>query len=89
MADFNESRLEIAKSLGATATVVLREGQSQSEIKNKIIQELGRMPDKVFECSGAEAGIRLTIEVSWNFEIHKILSTRCILTFRLAKMAEK
>ena len=64
LSDFNESRLEAAKKFGATATVLLKAGQTENEIKEKIIAGLGRMPDTVLECCGAEASIRLAIAVS-------------------------
>ncbi|XP_074602784.1 sorbitol dehydrogenase-like [Brevipalpus obovatus] len=59
--DFNKDRLEIAKKFGATTTVLLTREQTEAETREKIITGLGRMPDTVLECCGAEASIRLAI----------------------------
>lgn len=63
MADISESRLEIAKTLGADHTLLV--GREDAEtLAKQVAEKLGVLADVTIECSGAESSIRLAIFVS-------------------------
>lgn len=63
--DISESRLEVAKSLGADHT--LQVGQENAEtLASRVAEKLGAPADVTIECSGAESSIRLAIFVIIN-----------------------
>nr|CAH0111454.1 unnamed protein product [Daphnia galeata] len=58
--DISESRLEVAKTLGADHTLLV--GQEDAETLSKqVAGKLGQPSDVTIECSGAESSIRLAI----------------------------
>ena len=64
-----ESRLALAKQLGAYAAVVVKKGEDEKELVQRVMaafgdgtQELAK-PDVTIECSGAESSVRLGILV--------------------------
>ncbi|XP_050722858.1 sorbitol dehydrogenase-like [Eriocheir sinensis] len=58
--DIKESRLELAKKMGADHTLLVGSGTSQSQAK-QVHQMMGCEPDVTMECSGSQAGISLAI----------------------------
>ena len=61
-ADISESRLEVAKSLGADHTLLVGKEDSET-LASKVADKLGAKSDVTIECSGAESSIRLAIFV--------------------------
>ncbi|XP_058452129.1 sorbitol dehydrogenase-like [Malaya genurostris] len=59
--DLQQSRLDVAKELGADATLIIEKGKSEQEIVKQIHTLFGGAPDKTIDCSGAEATSRLSI----------------------------
>ncbi|CAH1797050.1 unnamed protein product [Owenia fusiformis] len=57
--DINQSKLDLAKKLGANFTVLAT--GSSSDVKNKVTDAIGCMPDRSVECSAAEASVRAAI----------------------------
>lgn len=58
--DIKESRLTMAKRMGADHTLLVASGDAQSQAK-QVQQLMGTMPDITMECSGTQAGIILGI----------------------------
>lgn len=58
--DIDENRLQVAKSMGADHTVLVKSGAVET-LAQKIKEEMGEMPNITVECSGAESSIRLGI----------------------------
>ena len=61
--DISESRLNVAKCLGADFTVLVQK-QSEQDISQAVFNALGAMSDVTIECSGAETSVRSAIYVS-------------------------
>uniref|UniRef100_A0AAG5CMU5 Sorbitol dehydrogenase n=1 Tax=Anopheles atroparvus TaxID=41427 RepID=A0AAG5CMU5_ANOAO len=59
--DLMESKLELAKELGADATLAVSGHDAQEEIVKRIHLLLGGAPDISIECTGAEACVQLGI----------------------------
>jgi len=59
--DLVESRLQVAKSLGADEVYKIEKKQNAAEIAKGIEDTLGEMPAVTIECSGAEASIKAAI----------------------------
>ncbi|XP_058825319.1 sorbitol dehydrogenase-like [Topomyia yanbarensis] len=59
--DLLQSRLDVAKELGADETLVVERGASETEVVKQIHALFGGAPDKTIDCSGAEATSRLSI----------------------------
>ncbi|XP_055614684.1 sorbitol dehydrogenase-like isoform X2 [Uranotaenia lowii] len=60
--DLLQNRLDVAKELGADATLVIEKGVSEQDVVKKIHALFGgTAPDKTIDCSGAEATSRLSI----------------------------
>lgn len=69
--DVRESRLEVAKELGACSTLLFDPLQGGcGEIAEKLADALGQAPDVTIECSGSESGISLAIDV--RYEAHAV-----------------
>lgn len=60
--DINESRLQMAKDIGADEVLLI--GKGGTNYPDRVIELLGREPNFAFECSGTESGCRLAIDVS-------------------------
>ncbi|MPC44588.1 Sorbitol dehydrogenase [Portunus trituberculatus] len=60
--DIAENRLQVAKSMGADHTVLVKGGDPEA-LAGEIKQLMGDMPDVTIECSGAESSIHLGIVV--------------------------
>ncbi|XP_046439315.1 sorbitol dehydrogenase-like [Daphnia pulex] len=58
--DISESRLEVAKSLGADHTLLVG-GEDAETLGQQVAGKLGGPSDVTIECSGAESSIRLAI----------------------------
>ncbi|ONH68092.1 Sorbitol dehydrogenase 1 [Cyberlindnera fabianii] len=58
--DIFESKLELAKKIGATHTLNSRKVK---DLGSKVKEILGELPDTVIECSGAEVAIRSGIDI--------------------------
>ncbi|XP_055549199.1 sorbitol dehydrogenase-like [Wyeomyia smithii] len=59
--DLVQNRLDVAKELGADATLVIDKGADEKEVVKQIHALFGGAPDKTIDCSGAEATSRLSI----------------------------
>lgn len=59
-----ESRLAVAKSLGADETLLVTRECTESQIVQKIHNIFGEEPDKTIDASGAQSSIRAAILVS-------------------------
>ncbi|GFU22585.1 sorbitol dehydrogenase [Nephila pilipes] len=61
--DISEKRLEIAKTLGATHQICVKDVDTKTAAE-QIKSKLGGSPDVTLECSGAEVSLRLAIKVA-------------------------
>ncbi|CAK9804355.1 Sorbitol dehydrogenase [Anthophora plagiata] len=61
LTDLTQSRLDLAKKLGADSTLLLRNEDSETEIVRKIYELFGEEPDKTIDACGAQSTIRLAI----------------------------
>lgn len=59
--DIVAERLAMAKSLGATHTLLIEKGRSEAENVQLVHKLMGEMPDKTIDCSGAESTSRMAI----------------------------
>ncbi|CRK99589.1 CLUMA_CG012901, isoform A [Clunio marinus] len=57
--DLIQSRLDVAKELGADYTIAIQKNDSEGELVKRIHSLLGAQPNKSLDCSGAEATNRL------------------------------
>lgn len=57
--DLVQSRLDVAKELGADYTLLIGKDDKEADIVNKIQKLLGTEPNKTIDCSGAEATNRV------------------------------
>lgn len=62
--DIVESRLTMAKKLGADDTYLLQKDRSEKDIVADIHAIFGDEPNRTIDASGAQASIRLAILVS-------------------------
>lgn len=73
--DLVQQRLDVAKELGATYTLLMKRDESAEAVAKQIENIMGVMPDKTVECCGAETTTRLGIFVSFtNSMLHETLS---------------
>ncbi|XP_053969351.1 sorbitol dehydrogenase-like [Anastrepha ludens] len=59
--DLVQQRLDVAKELGATHTLLMNKDDTAEETAKKIHQIMGVEPDKTIDCCGAESTTRLSI----------------------------
>ncbi|XP_013112382.1 sorbitol dehydrogenase [Stomoxys calcitrans] len=59
--DLVQQRLDVAKELGATHTLLMKREDVAEEVAQQVQQLMGVMPDKTIECCGAETTTRLGI----------------------------
>ncbi|XP_041675355.1 uncharacterized protein LOC108116215 isoform X3 [Drosophila eugracilis] len=59
--DLLQQRLNVAKELGATHTLLLKQEQNAEETAELVKKTLGVQPDKSIDCCGAESSARLAI----------------------------
>uniref|UniRef100_A0A0K8V7I9 Sorbitol dehydrogenase n=1 Tax=Bactrocera latifrons TaxID=174628 RepID=A0A0K8V7I9_BACLA len=59
--DLVQQRLDVAKELGATHTLLMGKDESAEEVAKKVHQVMGVEPDKSIDCCGAESTTRLSI----------------------------
>lgn len=59
--DLVESRLTLAKELGATHTILIKPGEKDEDIVKKIHTTMGCEPEKTLDCSGVESTVRVAI----------------------------
>lgn len=57
-------RLKVAKDLGADHVITVERGKTAKEVASKVKKLLGKAPNKVIECTGAESSIITGIYVS-------------------------
>lgn len=62
--DIVQQRLDVAKELGATHTLLMGKDDTAEATAKKVEAMLGSMPDKSIDCCGAEVTVRLAIFVS-------------------------
>ncbi|XP_046848589.1 sorbitol dehydrogenase-like [Xenia sp. Carnegie-2017] len=55
--DLDEKRLKVAKDLGADHVITVERGKTAKEVASKVKKLLGKAPNKVIECTGAESSI--------------------------------
>lgn len=62
LTDINESRLKLARELGADETILVKKGQTEEELREKVKAAFGgELPNKTFECSGVAVNFRLVM----------------------------
>lgn len=61
--DIFQNRLEVAKKLGATCQILVKD-KDHKDIIEEIKSKLGNCPDSTIECSGAESSVKLAILVT-------------------------
>lgn len=61
--DIDPARLEFAKKVGATHTVLIERGASEEDVAKKVSDEIGGAPDRTIECSGAQFSVNLGVIV--------------------------
>lgn len=61
--DIDPARLEFAKKVGATHTVLIEKGASEEDVAKKVADEVGGAPDRTIECSGAQFSVNLGVIV--------------------------
>lgn len=61
--DLVQQRLDVAKELGATHTLLLQRDQPAEETVKVVHQTMSEAPDKSIDCCGAESSARLAIFV--------------------------
>jgi len=61
ISDITQSRLDVAKELGADFTLKVEMNSEAADLAKKVEQILGTQPDITIECSGAESSIKLAI----------------------------
>ncbi|XP_022220541.1 sorbitol dehydrogenase [Drosophila obscura] len=59
--DLVQQRLDVAKELGATHTLLLKRDQSAEEVAEIVRRTMTAQPDKSIDCCGAESSARLAI----------------------------
>ncbi|KAF3420375.1 hypothetical protein E2986_01173, partial [Frieseomelitta varia] len=59
--DLSQSRLDLAKKLGADETLLVKKEDTESHILKRIIELVGEEPDKTIDACGAQSMIRLAI----------------------------
>ncbi|KAH8248265.1 hypothetical protein KR038_009871 [Drosophila bunnanda] len=59
--DLVQQRLDVAKELGATHTLLLQRDQPAEETVKVVHQTMSGVPDKAIDCCGAESSARLAI----------------------------
>ncbi|XP_055855585.1 sorbitol dehydrogenase [Episyrphus balteatus] len=59
--DISQNRLDVAKSLGATHTVLIAKDKTEEQTVKEIQTLIPNSPDKSIDCCGAESTIRLAI----------------------------
>lgn len=64
LSDVNETRLKLAKEIGATSTLLLDKDESPAATAEKVIQLIGKRPDYAIDCVGFEGTITTGLLVS-------------------------
>ncbi|XP_037922946.1 sorbitol dehydrogenase-like isoform X1 [Hermetia illucens] len=59
--DMVEGKLEIAKSLGATYTMLVKKDMTEESLVKQVHEIMGSAPDKAIDCCGGESTSRLAI----------------------------
>lgn len=59
--DLFESRLEMAKQIGADDVIKIDRSMTPKQVANIAAEKLGSMPDRTIECTGAESAIQTGI----------------------------
>ncbi|XP_052811599.1 sorbitol dehydrogenase-like [Mya arenaria] len=59
--DIDSGRLEFAKKLGASHTLLIEKGQTEEQVAAKVAETLGAAPDRTIECSGAQFSVNLGV----------------------------
>lgn len=61
--DLFESRLEMAKQIGADDVIKIDRSMTPKQVAKVAAEKLGGMPDRTIECTGAESAIQTGIYV--------------------------
>lgn len=77
--DLVQQRLDVAKELGATHTLLLQKDQPAEETVKVVHQTMSSAPDKAIDCCGAESSARLAIFVRYYFLISYLLKRILLL----------
>lgn len=67
--DIKQDRLDVAKELGVTHTLLIKGNETPQELADKVHKLLGSKPDKTLDCCGNETAVKLGIYVSEGSEI--------------------
>ena len=59
--DINETRLQLAESVGATHTILITKDSMEEDVVKEVKEKLGQQPDITIECSGAPSSTRLAL----------------------------
>ncbi|XP_077296199.1 sorbitol dehydrogenase-like [Arctopsyche grandis] len=59
--DLLQSRLDLAKSLGADHTILIKKEDKEEDVVKNIHQTMGAEPEKALDCSGVESTTRLAV----------------------------
>lgn len=59
--DLLQKRLDIAKEIGATHTILIQKDEPETDIVKRIQIALGKQPNKTIDCTGFEATVRLAL----------------------------
>lgn len=62
--DIVQSRLDLAKSLGANHTLLIKKEDKEEDIVKTIHKTMGVEPEKSLDCSGVQSTVRVAILVS-------------------------
>ncbi|XP_058825318.1 sorbitol dehydrogenase-like [Topomyia yanbarensis] len=89
--DLVQSKLDVAKEIGADVTLQIKKGDKEEDLVKKIHQLLGVAPDISIECTGAEPCVRLGIlatEIGGVLTLVGIGSTNMNLPITIALVRE-
>ncbi|XP_029655946.1 sorbitol dehydrogenase-like [Octopus sinensis] len=75
--DVVEDKVEFAKKHGADCGVVVRRGESPTQISDRVVQELGGMADVSIDCCGISSSIETLVNVFFTFFNSGHYSWRC------------
>lgn len=64
--DILQSRLDVAKKLGATYTLLVKKENTPEELCKIVHEKMGVEPDKAIDCTGMEATISLAMQATKN-----------------------
>ncbi|KAK3088525.1 hypothetical protein FSP39_020171 [Pinctada imbricata] len=64
LTDIDQKRLDFAKSMGATHTLLLKKDESEADAVARLVEMLGDYPDRTIECSGAPSALSFAVNAT-------------------------